>query len=293
VGDSDPNRLVEARLKEIFAGRERLSLLEAGCGARSHINLPNLSFKAGIDISQRQLDRNRDLDQKILGDVQVYPLDQRAYDLIICWDLLEHLDMPLEALENLFRALKAGGALILAFPNLCSLKGLLTKATPFAVHAFFYRYIIGHKRKEDFDQFPTFFHSSIIPERVAGFARSRGLQLDFFLLYEGPVQAYLRSRFPLADLFFASVSAISRCVSQGRWDANHSDCLMILNKPADGSLPGAIVLWEAGPKVRRPASVCPPAAEDHAQCFPQYLEVSHKAPVVDVLQVNADDFFEI
>jgi hypothetical protein len=44
--------------------------------------------------------------------------------------VIEHLPEPTKALDRLIAALNLGGGLVLAFPNLWSLKGLVTKFTP-------------------------------------------------------------------------------------------------------------------------------------------------------------------
>ena len=45
----------------------------------------------GLDISPSALDRNRLLDDRIVGDLETYPLPRKAFDVVVCWDVLEHL----------------------------------------------------------------------------------------------------------------------------------------------------------------------------------------------------------
>jgi 2-polyprenyl-3-methyl-5-hydroxy-6-metoxy-1,4-benzoquinol methylase len=186
----------------------------------------------GIDIEQRQLDRNTSLDEKILGDLQSFETPVPGFDLILCWDVIEHLPEPTKALERLTAALNPGGGLILAFPHLWSLKGLVTKSTPYAVHAFFYRYVIGDKRRDDeWDQFPTFFRASIAPRRLRTWSANNGLELVYEEVYEGPVQTHLRSRSRWLDRGFAALGALSRALSFGRLDLGLSDCILVLRLP--------------------------------------------------------------
>ncbi len=129
-------------------------------------------------------------------------------------------------------ALNPGGALVLAFPNLWSLKGLVTKFTPYTVHALFYRFVVGDRRSADeWDQFPTVFRASIAPGRLRKWAAKHGFQLVYEEVYEGPVQVGLRSRSRLLDLSFAALGLVSRTLSLGRLDLGLSDCIQVLRLP--------------------------------------------------------------
>lgn len=218
-------------LDSFFRGRDRLRVLDAGCGAGRHVTLKHAASVVGLDISQDQLARNTSVDEKILGDVQTYPLPEAEFDLAVCWDLLEHLPNPRRALTNMVRALKPGGALVLAVPNATSLKGLVTRFTPYFVHAFFYRWVIGDRRENGFAQFPTYLRSAISPVALVRFAKGHGLSVPFMRLYEGPVQHVMRRRYRVADAAFRVLGAASRAMTGGRVDLNHSDVLVVLQKP--------------------------------------------------------------
>ncbi|MUL63469.1 hypothetical protein BOO86_03245 [Mycobacterium sp. CBMA 234] len=229
----DPHQRVQGVVDQVLEGTDRPRVLEAGCGSLSRVNLPNQRVLVGIDIEQRQLDRNTSLDEKILGDLQTMATPVSGYDLVLCWDVIEHLPSPMQALERMTAALNPGGGLVLAFPHLWSLKGLLTKFTPYFVHALFYRYIVGDKRRSDeWDQFPTFFRASIAPARLRAWAAQHGLEVAYDEIYEGPVQTALRSRNRLLDTSFAALGAASRVMSFGRLDLGLSDCVLVLRRPS-------------------------------------------------------------
>ena len=196
----------------------------------SHIRVENVEGVTGIDLSPERLARNTHIQEKIVGDLHSYPLPPDAFDVIVSWDVLEHLSDPERALENLFQSLRREGLIVLAFPNILSYKGLATKLTPYWVHALFYRVIIGDKRKADFDQFPTFLRSFIEPRRLCKFAACRGLSPVYFRLYEGPVQAHVRAVSPVADRLFSLLAVVSGLVTLGRVDLMLSDCFIVLQK---------------------------------------------------------------
>lgn len=227
----DPQPRVQEVVDQVLEGRDRPRVLEAGCGSLSRVRLPDRRVLVGIDIEQRQLDRNTSLDERILGDLQTMAMPVSGYDLVLCWDVIEHLSSPMEALERMTAALNPGGGLVLAFPHLWSLKGLLTKFTPYFVHALFYRHVVGDKRRSDeWDQFPTFFRASIAPARLRAWAEQHDLEVAYDEIYEGPVQTGLRSRSRLLDASFAALGMISRVLSFGRLDLGLSDCVLVLRR---------------------------------------------------------------
>jgi 2-polyprenyl-3-methyl-5-hydroxy-6-metoxy-1,4-benzoquinol methylase len=123
-----------------YQGRmEGLNVLEAGCGAKSNLNLINCVL-TGIDISQNQLNRNSSLQFKVCADLQTYANEawSRSFDLIVCWDVLEH---P-ESLPVVFKKFSSwikndSSRLILVFPNAQTLKGYVTKYSPSFLHRLF------------------------------------------------------------------------------------------------------------------------------------------------------------
>jgi len=229
---SEANRLLQERLDSLLAGRAQLAVLEAGCGSTSHIRIPHASRYTGIDISARQLARNSRLDEKILGDLQSYPLPEQRFDVVVSWDVLEHLPDPQAALHNLCRATAAGGLLVLAAPNFLSVKGLVTKLLPHPLHVAFYRYVIGDSRagKDDQGPFKTYLRRSMWPDQVSALAARLGLDVVFLHKYEGPVPSHLRRRHRSVDLLFGGVDRLSCKLLGPARNLTHSDYLMILRK---------------------------------------------------------------
>lgn len=136
----------QTTLERLLAGREHIDVLEAGCGSICKLPLNEDTVITGIDISEKQLRRNDQLDVKLLGDIQTYDFAEESYDVIACRFVLEHLPEPVKALDNLCRALKKDGLLILTVPNLFSFKGLVTKFTPLWFHTFVYKYVYRWER---------------------------------------------------------------------------------------------------------------------------------------------------
>ena len=213
----------------------KIRILEAGCGSMSKVKLRNSANVVGIDISSEQLERNTGLCEKILGDVQTYQLPERAFDMIICWDVLEHLDDPASALKNFFRSCRNDGIIVLAFPNLYSLKGLATKLTPHKVHIWYYKYILHVPDAGAHDTPPFITHiriASTYPS-IRKLAKAHNAEVIFFAFRESNDVKYMRKQFWFLNLLFDFASAVTRLFSIGKFDAMNGDCIMVLRVNSD------------------------------------------------------------
>jgi SAM-dependent methyltransferase len=191
---------------------------------------PNLALnwfpKHGIDISQEELDKNRDVHHKMLGDIQTFPLPRSHYGVVVCWDVIEHLSQPQKALSNMFRSVKPGGLILLGFPNLMSFKGLVTKVTPSWFHRLFYRFM-----RSKFRPFKTYLRWDILPRRVIRLAGANGFVAGVFIPEEGRVQKRFGTRvWPAGVLCFLNHICV-RVLSFGCGPSLYLDyCMMILRK---------------------------------------------------------------
>lgn len=210
----------------------KIKILEAGCGSSSKIDFPQNSYLVGIDISQSQLDRNEKLHKKICGDIQNYPLQAENFDIIICWFVLEHISDPLKALKNFEAALKPNGLIILAIPNVFSLKGIVTKFTPYPFHVGFYRYILGKKDagKNDTVPFPTFLRFAIGPEALKKYASNSNFKVAYSKSYDGKMQQNLLKKNVLFRGLFAFLGGIVKLLSLNKLDLKNNNFAIVLQK---------------------------------------------------------------
>ena len=171
---------LQATVDRLLAGKEPLRVLEAGCGSVRNVRFPGSAQIVGIDISQRQLDQNKSVDEKILGDVQTHELPAESFDAVVCWNVLEHLEDPDAAVRRFSVALRPGGVLILACPHPHSFKGLGARLTPHWLHVWFYRHVLGvaGAGTDDPRPFPTVMSPRIAPAAICGLAASCGLTTE-------------------------------------------------------------------------------------------------------------------
>jgi SAM-dependent methyltransferase len=207
--------------------------LEAGCGSASHLQLDGVERLVGIDISAAQLERNTGLNERVVGDLETYRFPAQSFDLILIWDVLEHLDRPLAALDNLLAATRPGGLLVVAVPNLRSLKGLIAKVTPHWFHAATVRraYPYWPTDEEDIGPFPTRLRRSIAPGHLREYARQRGLRVRHLVVYESEFQRRTRRICRLEGPVWEHVRKAVHWVTGGRITASGSDVLLVLQVP--------------------------------------------------------------
>lgn len=233
----DPLVHAQALVSRALSGRTSPRVLEAGCGARSHITYPANAQVTGIDLLRSQLHRHVGTSRLAQGDVTALPVASDSTDVVICWDVLEHVAAPEQALAEMARVLRPGGLAVLALPNILSLKGLVTRFTPWRFHVWVYHRVLGDRSvgTEGSDQFPTAFRFVLRPAGLRRLAVAHGLRVEDLHLYEGPVPQHLRRRHRAADLLLTAAGGLSRLLTIGRYDTTLSDMVVVLSRPETGA----------------------------------------------------------
>jgi SAM-dependent methyltransferase len=236
VSVADPLAQAQAQVTEALRGHRAARVIEAGCGARSHLAYPPGTQVVGIDLLRSQLRRNVETRLLVQGDVTRLPVASASADLVVCWDVLEHLPAPQLAIREVARLLRPGGLLVLALPNILSLKGLVTRLTPWWFHVWVYRRVLGDRSAgtEAFDQFPTAFRFTLRPAGLRRLIEATGLRVETLALYEGPVPQHLRRRHRVADVLLGAASTCTRAVTLGRYDTTLSDIVVVASRPGAG-----------------------------------------------------------
>ncbi len=210
-----------------------VDVLEAGGGSFTHISVPGRRRVTVLDISPEQLERNEYADEKILGDLEDPAVLTAEYDLIVCFDVLEHLDRPERAFANMVGALREGGMVVIGCPNLVSTKGLLTKLTPHGFHVWYYKTIRGDRNagKPGHAPFPTYLRKSMAFNGLKRAAKAAGLEIIFARSYVGPAADELKARKPLLHALYDIPARLARILSVGRLDLGDTDFVMVLRRP--------------------------------------------------------------
>ena len=95
--------------------------LDVGCAYGFVVSLlRKLGYEAsGIDISNYAVMRGKELSEGnlLVSDAQHLPFKASSFDLITCFESLEHLPRSILALNRIYELLKPGGILIITTPN--------------------------------------------------------------------------------------------------------------------------------------------------------------------------------
>jgi 2-polyprenyl-3-methyl-5-hydroxy-6-metoxy-1,4-benzoquinol methylase len=167
-------------IEELIREKGSIHILEAGCGTQSWFDYgKEKTFIEGIDISPDQLAKNETLHKKILGDIQTFKLRPCYYDFIVCWNVLEHLQKPEKALDNLSQSLSKGGIMVVGVPNTKSFKGLVTKYTPYIFHRWVYKYIYNYNILPT----PSFFRKNMSPDSLMKYTDNSSLAVEWIHFY--------------------------------------------------------------------------------------------------------------
>jgi SAM-dependent methyltransferase len=211
-----------------------LAIYEAGGGSTSFLPLSVLdrAYVTVVDIDEDQIRNNAYAQETILGDVQSYRFKRETFDLVICYNVIEHLPDVEAALLRFCDSLKQGGLILIGAPNPKSLSGVVTKYSPHWFHVWFYRHVRGDKKAGQPGQapFPTHFHPLVTLSNLEAFANAHGLELIYRKEYESPRYPEMRARKPLFAALIDAAAAVLNALLPGKGDVRHGDYHVILRK---------------------------------------------------------------
>lgn len=225
---------VKAAVDRILEGKTDVRGLEAGCGSVSHIRLPESAHLTGLDISPSQLERNKNLHERIVGDLQTVDLPAESFDVVVCWDVLEHLREPRAAVTRLAAAVKPGGALVIACPNPTALRSLAARLTPQWFHVWFYEKLLGLKGAgaDDVGPFPTYMSRDIRPKALRRLGESCGLQVELQILARANLWWAKKSRIRQAmEAGLDGLASLLRVLTLGRYRGELAQTRVVFRKP--------------------------------------------------------------
>lgn len=229
---------LQARVDSLLAGRGPLRVLEAGCGPRMHLTFPPDTYVVGVDEDDVALARNEVISEAIVADLGAYRPEPASFDAIVCWYVFEHVDRPDQILETFAGAVKPGGLVVLAVPNLRSPKSLITKVTPHSFHVWFRRHIIGKKLAgtPGHGPYPTTLRRAIAPKVMIKNAARLGLEVVHVGWYEDDKQVTARRKAHVTGPAWSFVRGAVKVTSLGTLDAAKSEFLVAFRR-VGGSTP--------------------------------------------------------
>jgi SAM-dependent methyltransferase len=165
----------------------------------------------------------------LLGDLETFDFGGRKFDVVICWNVLEHLSNLRAAMARLTATLTPGGLLIIAGPVVSSMKGLLTKFTPHWVHVWFHRNVLGrrHAGKPGRAPFPAYLSFDVDLRNLVSALESK--QQEIVYISEAPTYhaTRLRDKYPVLHAAYAFASVVLRLLTGGRFGSLASDFILV------------------------------------------------------------------
>ncbi len=165
------------RYKEILAGlvKPGMRVLHAGCGwDKNEVSRP---FKDSCEVIGVDLDPRVQLmfhSEFHLGSICDMPFEDNSIDLVFSEYVLEHVDDPQSAVQEMTRVLKPGGQILILTPNLWCYKSLVARFTPQKIHHLMGRIRYGEGHEED--MYATVFRYNTIT-RIKRLTKSSGLHI--------------------------------------------------------------------------------------------------------------------
>jgi SAM-dependent methyltransferase len=212
----------------------RLSIYEAGGGSTSFLPLEVLrrAHVTVVDIDEDQIRNNDYAQETILGDIQHYRFAPDRFDLVICYNVIEHLPDVAAALSGFCQSLKQGGLMLIGAPNPKSLSGIVTKYSPHWFHVWFYRHVRGdwNAGQPGRAPFPTHFHPLVTLANLEAFAKTQGFEVIYRKEYESPRFPEIRARKPLLAALLDTAAVVMNFLIPGKLDVRRGDYHVILKK---------------------------------------------------------------
>jgi SAM-dependent methyltransferase len=228
------------RLLSDSLGDKSVRIYEAGGGSASVLPLLSNSTIVVVDIDETQLRNNFYADTKIRGDIQTYSFPAGSFDLIVCYNVIEHLTAADQAIRQFHHALAPGGLLFIGAPNPASLFGIVTKYSPHWFHVWFYRFILRRKNAGKPGQMPfrTIYHPIVSPKALLDFCTQLGFEATYFNLYIGSNYTNLRSARPVIGWFLHVAISLANALTFYRVNLAHGDYHAVLRKLPSSSSSG-------------------------------------------------------
>jgi SAM-dependent methyltransferase len=242
IDSSPPARNAEraaslGHVKDLLAahfGRRPVSVYEAGGGSTSYVPLDrlNVAHITLVDIDERQVARNDIAHEAIVGDLQTIELPPESYDLVICYNVIEHLPRLNDALERMSRVVKRDGLIVIGAPVPMSLNGLAARLTPHVVHVWICRHVLKwpDAGKPGCAPFPVAYHRLVDPQALRAQMSKLGFEALYFRTYFGSlIEEIERKNPPLGKLLIGATQMLWR-ISFGALDLLRGDYHLVLRK---------------------------------------------------------------
>ena len=100
------NKFVREKLCAIV--NENSVVLDAGCGGRNVIfDSSKVKELVGVDMDESAIKQNKQVSKGLVGDLENLAFDNAEFDVVISFNVIEHLESPKKFIEGVAKTVKA------------------------------------------------------------------------------------------------------------------------------------------------------------------------------------------
>ena len=185
-----------------------------------------------VDIDETQLRNNTYAHVKVRGNIETHSFPPNSFDLIVCHDVIEHLDYVDQAITQFHNALAPEGLLFIGAPNPESFSGFVTRVTPHWFHVWFYRVILKreHAGLPGHAPFPTVYHPLVSPRALLTFCENINFNLIYSNKYTSVGYTRVRERRPILGWLLYVTTGLINTLFLGQRDVRLGNYHVIFEK---------------------------------------------------------------
>lgn len=185
-----------------------------------------------VDIDPNQIARCGYAATKCVGDIQTLRFDSPCFDLVVRFNVIEHLPDVEAALRGFSQALHPNGLAFIGAPNPHSLSGVITRWTPHWFHVWFYRNVLRDRNAgtPGYPPFPTVFHPLVSIGRLKAFMAGLGFDTVYERVGESERYPTMRRRRPVIAVLLDWVAVTINAVLLNAADVRRGDYHIVFRK---------------------------------------------------------------
>lgn len=137
LDSNNPENFLKYVSKILSLSNKKSMILEAGCGVGQAIKVVQkkrpLSFGVEISKTSLSLAKKNGVNNCIQYDGNLLPFNEKVFDVVCSFNVLEHTNDPIHYLDEQLRVLKNGGYIVIVCPNFLSITNNYHKHTRGAI----------------------------------------------------------------------------------------------------------------------------------------------------------------
>lgn len=226
-----PREFAEFISPQMEARARPVHILEVGGGAVSRVPCADAHVTV-LDSSADALARNATAVETLVGDAQDFDYGARRFDVAVFWNVLEHVGAPAAAVERAAESLAPGGMIVVRGPELGSLKSIIVRLTPHAVHVLYYRWILGIADAGTAGRPPCRIAHDSQADRDALIAlfRTLGFTIRYEQRYVGDQVMELRRFSKAAYGIYTAAATLLRWLTYSRYGSRETEFILVARK---------------------------------------------------------------